>query len=82
MFYAWMRQGLPSTREELLVAQPAALANALKKAADDNLIPTVSAKTLNNITAILIADHTERVLRPGQKGHFTLIRRCPESFKR
>lgn len=68
MFYAWMRQGLSSTREELLASQPSVLANALAKASDDNVIPKVSEKTLKNIAAILITDHTERVLRPTLKG--------------
>jgi Tc toxin complex TcA C-terminal TcB-binding domain/Neuraminidase-like domain/Salmonella virulence plasmid 28.1kDa A protein len=68
MFYAWMREGLPSTREELLATQPGILANALKKASNDNLIPAVSVKKLKDITTILIADHTERVLRPSHNG--------------
>ncbi len=68
MFYGWVRQGLPSTREELLTTQPGVLTNALKKASSDNLIPAVSAKELKDITSSLIAGHTERVLRPTLKG--------------
>jgi len=68
VFYAWMRQRLPSKREELLTTQPGVLTNALKKASNDNLIPAVSAKKLKDITASLIADQTERVLRPTLKG--------------
>jgi hypothetical protein len=73
MFYAWMRQGLPSTREELLSAQPSALASALKKASDDNLIPAMLAKEVGGIRAVLVANHTERVLRPAQKGEPTSL---------
>ncbi|MEI6268261.1 MAG: neuraminidase-like domain-containing protein [Methylococcaceae bacterium] len=65
-FYAWFRQGLPTTLAALLGQSSDALRNALRNAVAANIVPASLAESLDDIIARVQQLKAGRILRPSK----------------